>query len=395
MQKLRSISKIEDITPEVARREFLAWVGASSLLAFTGCNVHIETNAKRMINKADKAKNVFDLAEVAEHRMGEESFSYLEGGADDLLTVQTNMDAYKKLEIRARRLVDVQNIDTKLRLFDRDLTTPVLLAPVGLQEFFHKEGELASAKAAAKLNHQMVVSTVSNFSVGEIAKAGGKEVWFQLYPTPDRKITRELLKRAENAGCSVLFLTVDTPVLGNREQHSDTLNRLLQSGELPLGNYEGIRNDEPITDSSMTWDMVAWLKENTNMKIVLKGIVTQEDAKLSVKYDTDGIVVSNHGGRQLESNRATIGCLSEVVEAVHGKIPVLIDGGIRRGTDIFKALALGADAVCIGRPFCYGLGAFGQKGVEKALTLLQAELILTMQLAGTVSLEKITRDYLK
>jgi len=144
----------------------------------------------------------------------------------------------------------------------------------------------------------------------------------------------------------------------------------------------------------MTWDMVKWLKDNSSMKIVLKGIVTHEDAKLCLKNGVEGVVVSNHGGRQLESNRATIDCLPEVVDAIKGRIPVLIDGGIRRGTDVFKALALGADAVCIGRPFCYGLGAFGQEGVEKALTLLQAEFVLAMQLAGTVSLAKISREYL-
>ena len=391
---MRSISKIEDITPDIARREFMAWMSASSLLALTGCNVSFETNAKKMINNADKAKNVFDLAKVAEHTMGEESFAYLEGGADDLLTVQANMDAYKELEIRARRLVDVRNINTNLKLFDQNLSSPILLAPVGLQAFFHKDGEIASVKAASKLDHQMVVSTVSNYSVGEIAKAGGKEVWFQLYPTADRNITKGVIKRAEDAGCSVLFLTVDTPVLGNREQHSDTLNRLLESGELPLGNYEGIRTDEPITDPSMTWDMVKWLKDNSSMKVVLKGIVTHEDAKLCLKNGVEGVVVSNHRGRQLESNRATIDCLPEVVDAIKGSIPVLIDGGIRRGTDVFKAIALGADAVCIGRPFCYGLGAFGQEGVEKALTLLQAEFVLAMQLAGTVSLAKISREYL-
>ena len=229
--------------------------------------------------------------------------------------------------------------------------------------------------------------------MGEIAKACGQEVWFQLYPTPDRRITRGLLERAEAAGCTVMFLTVDTPVLGNREKHSDTLNRLLEGGELALGNYEGLREDEPIDDPSMSWDMIQWLRDHTDMRIVLKGIVTREDAELAIQYGVDGVVVSNHGGRQLESNRATIDSLPEVMETAADRIPVLIDGGIRRGTDVFKALALGADAVCIGRPYCYGLGAFGQKGVEKALTLLQAELIRAMQLSGTTSLPKITGDF--
>lgn len=394
MEKLRSLSRIEDVTPEVARREFLAWMGASSLWALTGCNINVSFSTKTGgLSKPELAKNIFDLAKAAEHKMGHEPFAYLEGGADDQLTVQANMEAYKEIEIRARHLVDVRNIDTSLNLFGKRLSTPILLSPVGLQAFFHPEGELASAKAAAKLDHQFVVSSVSNFSVGEIAKACGQEVWFQLYPTPDRRITRGLLERAEAAGCTVMLLTVDTPVLGNREKHSDTLNRLLEGGELTLGNYEGLREDEPIDDPSMTWDMIQWLRDHTDMRIVLKGIVTREDAELAIQYGVDGVVVSNHGGRQLESNRATIDCLPEVMETAADRIPVLIDGGIRRGTDVFKALALGADAICIGRPYCYGLGAFGQEGVEKTLTLLQAELIRAMQLSGTTSLPKITGDF--
>ena len=161
-----------------------------------------------------------------------------------------------------------------------------------------------------------------------------------------------------------------------------------------LGNYEGIRSGEPITDPGMTWDMVRWLKTNCAMQVVLKGIVTREDAKLCLVHGADGVIVSNHGGRQLESDRGTVECLPEVVEVIDRRIPILIDGGIRRGTDIFKALALGADAICIGRPFCWGLAAFGQSGVEQALDLLHAELVRDMQLAGVTSLPGITRSCL-
>jgi isopentenyl diphosphate isomerase/L-lactate dehydrogenase-like FMN-dependent dehydrogenase len=189
---------------------------------------------------------------------------------------------------------------------------------------------------------------------------------------------------------------VDTPVVGNRENSGPNLLKMIESGELRMGNFEGILpKGMSFTDPGMTWDMIAWLKANSSMKIVLKGIVTREDAALSKEYGADGIIVSNHGGRQLESNRATIDCLPEIVEEINGEMPVLIDGGIRRGTDIFKALALGAQAVCVGRPYCWGLGAFGQPGVELALDILKTELIRNMQLAGTVSISGISRNFIE
>jgi isopentenyl diphosphate isomerase/L-lactate dehydrogenase-like FMN-dependent dehydrogenase len=189
-------------------------------------------------------------------------------------------------------------------------------------------------------------------------------------------------------------LTVDTPVFGNRERSGTTLLKLIKNGELKMGNFEGILPEGMgFSDPGMTWDMINWLKSNCEMKIVVKGIVTKEDASLAKAHGVDGIIVSNHGGRQLESNRATIECLPEIVDEIKNEIPVLIDGGIRRGTDIFKALALGATAVCIGRPFCWGLGALGQQGVEMVLDILKAELIRDMQLAGTNSILKISRDH--
>lgn len=240
----------------------------------------------------------------------------------------------------------------------------------------------------------MIVSSVSNFSIEEIARHSKADLWFQLYPTPDREITKKLLDKAAAAGCDTCFLTVDTPEVGNRETNGTSLLKMIESGKLVMGNYEGILpQGVTFTDPGMTWDMVDWLRANTDMKIILKGIVTHEDAKIAVEKQVDGILVSNHGGRQLESNRSTIECLPEVVEAVNGAFPVLLDGGIRRGTDIFKALALGATAVCVGRPFCWGLGAMGQQGVELALDLLKTELIRDMKLAGTTSLKEITKDH--
>lgn len=383
---------------EIQRRQFIKWVSLSSLslalpISFTSCNFENSQKIDTTTELSD-LKNVFDLEKLSSKVMGEDALLYLNGGADDLKTVKINSDAYQQIQIRARRLIDVRNISTNVDLFGQNLDNPIILSPVGFQGFFHPDGEIATAKASVAKKHQMIVSSVSNSSVTEIANQSQAKLWFQLYPTPDRKITKLLLDRAEKAGCKVCVLTVDTPVVGNRERSGTTLMKLVQTGKLKMGNFEGILPDGMgFSDPGMTWDMIDWLKSNCDMKIMVKGIVTKEDAALAKARGVDGIIVSNHGGRQLESNRATIDCLPEIVAEIKNEIPVLIDGGIRRGTDIFKALALGATAVCIGRPFCWGLGALGQQGVEMVLDILKAELIRDMQLAGTTSIEKISRNH--
>ena len=383
---------------ELQRRQFIRWVSMSSLalalpLPFAGCNVESQPTTD-LPTDLSTLKNVFDFEKLSREVMGEDALLYLNGGADDLKTVAANAEAYQEIQIRARRLIDVTNVSTSLSLFGETMETPIILCPVGFQKFFHPDGEIGTAKASVKKRHQMIVSSVSNYSVTEIAEQSKAKLWFQLYPTVDRTVTKKLLERAEQAGCKVCFLTVDSPVLGNRERSGTTLAKLMDAEILKMGNYEGILPEgTTFDDAGMTWEIIDWLRANCNMKIVLKGIVTREDARLSVEHNVDGIVVSNHGGRQLESLRSTIECLPEIVEEVDGRMPILIDGGIRRGTDIFKALALGATAVCIGRPFCWGLGALGQQGVEMVLDILRAELIRDMQLAGTSSIEKITRDH--
>lgn len=384
---------------EVHRRNFMRWLSLSSvslMLPFSGCESTVAEKNKMLNDYYSSFKNVFDLEKKAYQVMEEGAFSYLNGGADDLRTINANADAFQSIQILPRRLVDVRNVSTEIELFGETLSNPIILAPVGFQQVFHPLGEIASARAAKAKGHKMMVSSVSNFSVNEISEQANSELWFQLYPSPDRGVTKLLLERAEAAGCQVCALTVDTPVIGNRENSGTDLLSLIQAGEMKMGNFEGILpKGMSFMDSGMTWDMIGWLKANTNMKIVLKGIVTKEDALLALDHGADGIIVSNHGGRQLESDRSTIEALPEIVEAIQCQIPVLIDGGIRRGTDIFKALALGADAVCIGRPFCWGLGAFGQKGVEMALDMLRSELIRDMQLAGTTSIAAITPDYVR
>lgn len=371
----------------LARRDFLAWIASSSLLALAlpGC----AAGSAHRIRRPSDALNVLQLEGAARANLDLDAWLYLSGGADDMRTVARNVEAFREIQIRARRLVDVSSIDTSIRLFGVTHKTPILLCPVGFQQLFHPEAELVSARAAAARDHGMILSSVSNQPVGRVAETGVSPLWFQLYPTTDRRITEGLLRRAESAGCEVVALTIDTPVLGNRERHGTKLADMLASGELPLANYEGLGEFENEFDPTMTWDMVDWLHDHCDMRVVLKGVVTAEDAELAVSHGADGLIVSNHGGRQEESDRSTIECLPEVVSAVDGAMPVLIDGGFRRGTDVFKALALGADAVCIGRPYIWGLSAFGQEGVEQVLDLLSAELVRIMQLAGVTTIGDI------
>jgi len=376
-----------------ARREFLAWMGSSSLAVSLGlASCAGSGRTRRSDSSGGRIQNVFQLRDLAQERLGPDAYAYLAGGADDRRTLAANEAGYRELQLRARRLIDVSRVDTTVELFGWRLASPILLSPVGFQAVFHPEAELGTVRAAAARGHRMFVSSVSTYSVGEIAAAGACEVGFQLYPTTNRDVARGLLRRAERAGCRVVALTVDTPVLGNREGHDRSLEEML-GGSVRMGNYEGLPEYESFTDPTLTWDFVGWMRANTSMQIVLKGIVTREDAALAVEHGADGIIVSNHGGRQLESDRSTIACLPEVLEAVEGRFPVLIDGGIRRGTDVVKALALGARAVCIGRPFAWGLGALGQAGVELALELLQAELVRDMQLVGAPSLSRLNRDF--
>ena len=340
-----------------------------------------------------EVRNVADLRKAAARNLDPDTRDYLEGGAEDQRTLARNRAGFERLALRPRRLVDVSTIDTSLELFGERLDSPLLVAPIGFQGVFHEQAELATARASARAGHRMVASTVSTKPVEEIAAAAGGRVWFQLYPTDDREQTALLLERAEGAGCPVCCLTVDVPTFGLREHGGVKLTSLLHGG--PLGNFEGhgLRRPESTVDPSLDWSIVEWLREHTSMKLVLKGIVTAEDAELAVRHGVDGVIVSNHGGRQEDAGRGAIDCLPEVVGAIDGRIPVLFDSGIRRGVDAFMALALGADATLVGRPWAWGLAAFGAPGVHRALEVLQNELVHTMRMAGAPSLDRITREH--
>ena len=244
----------------------------------------------------------------------------------------------------------------------------------------------------------MMCSMMTNAAIGEIAATGG-DYWFQLYVSPNREFSRKVMDDAAIAGCDTIAITID----GTGDRNLEAA-RWFQKTRDPnasndppkrarIGNFENFSGPRGIGDATLTWDDLAWFRDNTELKLLLKGIVTAEDARLCRKYGMDGLIVSNHGGRQEGSGRGTLDVLPEIVAEINGKLPILLDGGIRRGSDAFKALALGADAVCIGRPYLWGLGAYGEQGVAKALQILQAELVRTMRFAGTTSLSAINKDY--
>lgn len=338
-----------------------------------------------------KLLNIWDYKSTAQKKLSQHAYDYLVGGADDLRTFNRNIEAYQHFQIRPRRLVDVRNIDTSMELLGGKYNSPIILAPVGFQELFHPEGEIPAVKAAEAKGHLAISSTVTSKSFSEICQAVKTPPWFQLYTTPNKKTTIRLLDKAKENGCKTIVLTIDVPVAGNREQHIHILKGNMRDSNT-LGNFE---NEDASFDAGLTWDFIPWFRKNYDMKLFIKGILTGEDAALALEHEVDGIIISNHGGRQLESDLATIEVLEEIVQVIQNEIPILIDGGIRRGTDIFKALALGATAVCIGRPYIYGLATDGQAGVERVLEILQTELVRNMQLAGVTSIGDLNRRFIR
>ena len=399
------------------RRQFLTFLVSSPLLALgalpgplaspeTAQAAESDGPKQALIASANDALNVFDFELVARQTLPPAHYGYLATGVDDDATLQANRTGFSKSQIRARRLVDVSRIDTSTELFGTTWKTPIALAPVGSQKAFHADGEIAAARSAGARGHLLILSTGSTTSVESVTTAWGGPIWFQLYPTDTWRITQALVKRAERAGCPVLVLTVDLPVGRNTETEARFAKRdTRQCASCHQPGLAGYLRRKPMFDGldlsgvsllapGLTWEFVRRLRDITKMRLVLKGIETREDAELAVRHGVDGIIVSNHGGRAQESGRGTIECLPEVVDAVHGKLPVLVDGGFRRGTDVFKALALGARGVCIGRPYIWGLAAFGQSGVDKVLDILTRELALIMRHAGATSVGKIDRSFI-
>jgi 4-hydroxymandelate oxidase len=328
-------------------------------------------------------------------------YDYYAGGADDEVTLRLNRAAYRTLALRPRVLADVGEVKTSVELLGERLSLPVLLAPTAFQRLAHPEGEKASARAAHAAGTLLVASTLSTTTIEETAAAAPGPLWFQLYVYRDREISRDLVCRARDAGCTALVLTVTLPVQGNRER--DARNHFRLPPGLEMANFAGrLQADFPEAEGSafdrfiaeqfdptLTWEAVDWLREVSGLPVLVKGILDPEDARLAVAHGAAGVIVSNHGGRQLDTAEPTILALPRVVGAVEGRVPVLVDGGIRRGTDVVKALALGASAVLIGRPYLWGLSAGGEAGVAHVLELLRRELERTLALIGAPSPDAI------
>jgi 4-hydroxymandelate oxidase len=396
--------------PQTARRAFLKFVAASPLVASFAYARGAITQVAEVVESPDQAINVFDFEAVARQKLPPAHFGYIATGVDDDATLRANREGFQRYEIRVRRLIDIRNVDMSVNVLGTTWDSPIVLSPAGSQKGFHPDGEVAVARAARAKKHLQILSTVTSTAVEEVNAARGEPVWYQLYPTDQWEVGRGLVRRAEAAGCPVIVLTVDLQGGSNRE----TLERAIRKdtrdckachlGDVfertstyvarkPMFSGLDVSNVTSLEPRDMTWDYVKRLRDLTPLPLVIKGIVTREDAELAVEHGVNAIVVSNHGGRGEESGRATIASLPEVVEGVRGRIPVLVDGGFRRGTDVFKALALGATAVCIGRPYLWGLSAFGQPGVEAVLEILRGELRTIMRQAGTLSIADIERAY--
>ena len=351
-----------------------------------------------------RAVNVMDFRSRAEEALPPGPWGYLSSGAEDEGTLAENRRAFRRIRFLPRVLRDVSDVDLSTTVLGQEVPFPVLLAPTGFQGLFHPEAELATARAAEDAGALMVVSTLSSRPMHEVADAGGARRWFQLYAYRDREITAELVRRAEEAGYRAICLTVDTPRLGRRE--IDLRNELeippeampanfgglVDVPEGPGGGSEVAAQAEELLDPSLDWDDLDWLVGLTELPIVVKGVLLPEDARRAVEHGAEAVVVSNHGGRQLDDAVATAEALEPVAEAVGDRADVLLDGGVRRGRDVAKALALGARAVLVGRPYLWGLAAAGEDGVRRVLEMLRNELESACALLGCASAEEITRE---
>jgi 4-hydroxymandelate oxidase len=349
--------------------------------------------------------NIFDLEAVAKTKLTTLAYDYYSSGACDEQTLSANMAAFQNIWLRPRMLVDVSNRDMTTTVLGNKVAAPILIAPAAFQGLAHADGELATARAAEKFGTTMVLSTLSNNSIEEVREATTGNLWFQLYVYKDKGVTKSLIERAEASGYTALVLTVDSPLLGRRER--DVRNKFnLPAGlvcknllgnyleQLPTGSHESslAAYISSLYDTSLTWKDLLWFKSITKLPVIVKGILRGDDAARAIEYGADGIVVSNHGGRQLDTTIPTIHALPEIVEAVGDRVEVYLDGGIRRGTDILKAIAFGARAVLIGRPFLWGLAVAGQSGVLTVLDMLKSEFDLSMALSGCRTISDITPD---
>ena len=398
----------------IARRHVLKFLAASPLLGYTTAgSLRAEESLDAiqlpdfLIKSPDKALDVFDFHAVAKHKLPVAHYGYLATGTDGNETLSANRRAFKDLYLRPMRMADTSNVSLGTTLLGEQLDSPIVLAPVGSQAAFHPDAELATARAAKAMGHLQILSNVTSNPIEEVIEERGQPVWFQLYPTNRWDTAKMMLERAERAGSRVVVLTVDLNSSSNRVllgQFIRTDDRDCSSCHGKGGVEDFVRMNPMYSGSSvtfadfdtsdMTWDYLDKIRKVTSMKIVVKGIVTREDAASAVDAGADAVYVSNHGGRAEASGWGAIESLPEVVAAVDRRVPVIVDSGFRRGTDIFKALALGADSVGIGRAYIWALAAFGQPGVEKVLEMLNAELSMVMAQMGAGSIADIGAQHI-
>jgi 4-hydroxymandelate oxidase len=330
-----------------------------------------------------------DYEEAARKRIAHMAYEYVASGAADERTMRWNREAFDEVRLRPRALVDVEQVDTRVTLFGEVLPHPVLLAPTAFHRLVHPDGEVATARGAGQAQATFVVSSLSTRRLGEIAGAASGPLWFQFFAVrrDNAAFIRDTVQEAEGVGCRALVVTVDVPVAGARNRVERANFRVPDGFETP---YFPSRNQvrqqagQPIT-GSCTWEDFAWFRSLTRLPVLLKGVLNPDDAEQAVRAGAAGVIVSNHGGRSLDTLPASLSALPQVVERVAGRVPVLLDGGIRRGTDVLKALALGARAVLIGRPYLYGLGVAGAEGVAQVVNILRRELEMALALTGRPS----------
>ena len=347
--------------------------------------------------------NLHDLQPLAKQRLTEQAYNYVAGGSGDEHSLRWNTEAWAHLRLAPRFLVDVSSIDTRLTLLGHDLVSPVLLAPTAAHRLYHPEGELETVRGANAAAALHVQSTLATVGVTEVGAAATGPWWFQVYIQRDRDFTRELIARAEDAGASALVLTIDLPVLGARD--TDRRSGLGLPAGIDYANLRGLavvpdplpperRVYNPHLDPTVTWADLDWLASIARVPVLVKGVLRADDARRCLDHDVAGVIVSNHGARNLDTVPPTAEALPAVVAAVEGRLPVLVDGGIRRGTDVAKALMLGATAVLVGRPYVWGLAVYGADGVRLVVDLLRTELELAMGLLGAPTLADLTPDLL-
>jgi 4-hydroxymandelate oxidase len=404
-----------------SRRRFLQFLAGSPLFAAFGRAqaegleappklpdplIWAPQSLQHLIADPKEAITVFDFEPVAKVNVPPAHFGYMASGIDDEVTLRANRADMLKYRLRPRRLHDVSKVDSSVELFGVKYDSPIGIAPTGGNRAYNPEGELAVARAARAGNHVEALSTQASTSIDDAIKAREGGVWFQLYASPSWDIAKALIMRAQSAGSPVLAITVDR-VAGRNQEIFERLKRVdarhcadchdnssPQAAVRSKPNFAGIdvagAKVSNLLSANMTWDFVKRARDTTTMKIVIKGILSPDDAVLCVQNGVDGLIVSNHGGRAEDSGTSTISVLPEIVDAIGGRIPVFVDSGFRRGTDIVKALSIGAKAVFVGRPYLWGLGAFGQPGVEKVLEILRTETRVAMAQCGAASIKELS-----